>query len=321
MKTFNRANTLQIDDNKIENKKKLKLKKSLSFKDGSYSLNSILNSPKTIKFQHNYDLKLFDNNVENNEDEKSKGYLPRILSSDEIMSNIKSKLSLNKNASFFITDNNGIKGNRKNMKIIKNRKKGFLKKVSHFGEYLNYNVFNEKDIEIKDLIDNFNKQAQKKRINKIQRKQNILNKLYGITPEYNKTLKTAKSQKHLPLEEYQDKILLALNTNGMYSNENLNALYQKFKIIKMDIETVTPYPKINIKNIIKHFKNRIQTKNDKMLSLKEYLSKNKKPKDKFERDEQKIRNLKFKKHNNQISRIKYDNLYMLPPHVRKLFIK
>ena len=49
----------------------------------------------------------------------------------------------------------------------------------------------------------------KKRINKVQRRKNILNKLYGITPEYNKNLKTAKSQKNLSLEDYQDNILLA----------------------------------------------------------------------------------------------------------------
>ena len=323
MKLFRRHSSFQIYNKKLGNNK-IKIPKSLSNKNANFSLNSILNNPNTIQFQNNYNL---NNNPENNdlknenEEEKCNAHLPRIRSSDEIISDIKSRLSLNKNLSFFITDKNGIKVNKKDMRVLNNRKKSYLKKASHFGEFLNYNVFNEKDNEIKDLIDNFNKQTQKKKINKMKRRKIILNKLYGITPEYNNIIKTAKSHKKLPLENYQEQILLALNKNGMYSNENLSELYQKFKNIKIDIETVTPYPKINIENIITHFKNRIKTKNDKMLRLKDFLSKNNKPQDEFEKDEQKIISLKLKKNNNQISRIQHDHLYMLPLHIRKLFIK
>lgn len=121
------------------------------------------------------------------------------------------------------------------------------------------------------------------------------------------------------MEDYQDNILIALNSNGMFSSENLSDLYKKLKNIKMDIETVTPYPKINIKNIVKHFKKRV--KNDKIPRLKDFFLKNKEKPDKFERDEKTIISLKLKKYNNQISRIKPDNLYMLPLHIRKLFIK
>jgi hypothetical protein len=251
----------------------------------------------------------------------SRTNLPRIRSSDEIISDIKSRLLLNKNLSFFITDKHGIKVNNKDMRVLNYRKKCYLKKASHFGEFLNYNVFNEKDIEIKELINNFNKQIYKKKINKIQRRKNILNKLYGITPEYNKIIKTSKSQKLLPLEEYQDNLLAALSSNGKYSSDSLSGLYQKFKIIKTDIESVTPYPKINIKNIINHFKNGIKKKNDKMLRLKEFLSKSKEPKDEFEKEEKNIISLKLKKNHNYISKIQHDNLYMLPVHIRKLFIK
>jgi ribosome-binding protein aMBF1 (putative translation factor) len=320
-----RAKTLKIVNKNNESTKKLKIK-SLSNKNVKYSLNSIINNSSTIKFQDNYNLKLINYIPENydiNNDimTSSRTNLPRIRSSDEIISDIKSRLLLNKNLSFFITDKNGIKVNNKDMRVLNYRKKCYLKKGSHFGEFLNYNVFNEKDIEIKELINNFNKQIYKKKINKIQRRKNILNKLYGITPEYNNIIRTAKSQKNLSLEEYQDKILLALNSNRIYSSENLSELYQKFKKIKTDIETVTPYPKINIRNIINHFKNRIKINNDKKMRLKDFLTKSKEPQDEFERDEQKIISLKLKKNNNQFSRIQHNNLYMLPVHIRKLFIK
>ena len=320
-----RAKTLKIVNKNNESTKKLKIK-SLSNKNVKYSLNSIINNSNTIKFQDNYNLKSINYIPENydiNNDimTSSRTNLPRIRSSDEIISDIKSRLLLNKNLSFFITDKHGIKVNNKDMRVLNYRKKCYLKKASHFGEFLNYNVFNEKDIEIKELINNFNKQIYKKKINKIQRRKNILNKLYGITPEYNNIIKTAKSQKNLSLEEYQDKILLALNSNRIYSSENLSELYQKFKKIKTDIETVTPYPKINIRNIINHFKNRIKINNDKKMRLKDFLTKSKEPQDEFERDEQKIISLKLKKNNNQFSRIQHNNLYMLPVHIRKLFIK
>ena len=320
-----RSKTLKIVNENNESTKKLKIKSS-SNKNVKYSINSIINNSNTIKFQDNYNLKLINYIPENydiNNDimTSSRTNLPRIRSSDEIISDIKSRLLMNKNLSFFITDKNGIKVNNKDMRVLNYRKKCYLKKGSHFGEFLNYNVFNEKDIEIKELINNFNKQIYKKKINKIQRRKNILNKLYGITPEYNNIIKTAKSQKNLSLEEYQDKILLALNSNRIYSSENLSELYQKFKKIKTDIETVTPYPKINIRNIINHFKNRIKINNDKKMRLKDFLTKSKEPQDEFERDEQKIISLKLKKNNNQISRIQHDHLYMLPLHIRKLFIK
>ena len=320
-----RSKTLKIVNENNESTKKLKIKSS-SNKNVKYSINSIINNSSTIKFQDNYNLKIINcipENYDINNDimTSSRTNLPRIRSSDEIISDIKSRLLLNKNLSFFITDKNGIKVNNKDMRVLNYRKKCYLKKASHFGEFLNYNVFNEKDIEIKELINNFNKQIYKKKINKIQRRKNILNKLYGITPEYNNIIKTAKSQKNLSLEEYQDKILLALNSNRIYSSENLSELYQKFKKIKTDIETVTPYPKINIRNIINHFKNRIKINNDKQMRLKDFLKKSKEPQDEFERDEQKIISLKLKKNNNQFSRIQHNNLYMLPVHIRKLFIK
>ena len=233
---------------------------------------------------------------------------------------IKKKV-LKKNLSFFITDQNGIKINKTGNKAINYRKNKRQKKESHMKEYLNFNVFVEKDLEIKDIIDEFNTQIEKHKVNKLQRRKNILNKLYGITPEYNKIIKTSKSQKLLPLEEYQDNLLAALSSNGKYSSDSLSGLYQKFKIIKTDIESVTPYPKINIKNIINHFKNGIKKKNDKMLRLKEFLSKSKEPKDEFEKEEKNIISLKLKKNHNYISKIQHDNLYMLPVHIRKLFIK
>lgn len=308
-KKFQRSNTYKVVNKKHESKKKIIIK-SFSNKNISYSINEILDN---YNSNNNNYLILTDN------EQITKTQLPRIRSSEEIIRDIKSRLKLNKNLYFFTQDKNDIKINKQNTRALNYRRKLYLKKASHFGEFLNYNVFNEKDNEIKELIDNYNKQISKQKIKKKERKKQILNKLYGITPEYNNIIKTAKRKKNLSLEDYQDNILIALNSNGMFSSENLSDLYKKLKNIKMDIETVTPYPKINIKNIVKHFKKRV--KNDKIPRLKDFFLKNKEKPDKFERDEKTIISLKLKKYNNQISRIKPDNLYMLPLHIRKLFIK
>lgn len=308
-KKFQRSNTYKVVNKKHESKKKIIIK-SFSNKNISYSINEILDN---YNSNNNNYLILTDN------EQITKTQLLRIRSSEEIIRDIKSRLKLNKNLYFFTQDKNDIKINKQNTRALNYRRKLYLKKASHFGEFLNYNVFNEKDNEIKELIDNYNKQISKQKIKKKERKKQIWNKLYGITPEYNNIIKTAKRKKNLSLEDYQDNILIALNSNGMFSSENLSDLYQKLKNIKMDIETVTPYPKINIKNIVKHFKKRV--KNDKIPRLKDFFLKNKEKPDKFERDEKTIISLKLKKYNNQISRIKPDNLYMLPLHIRKLFIK
>ena len=304
-----KSKTLSLEAKEAEsNTNKRKIVKSLSINDMINPLSS-----KNVKKNLLLDL---DNEI------TPKIKLPRIPSSEQLIIDIKSKIALNKNLNFFITTEKGLKINKTDTKIKNYRRRMQLKKASHFGEFLNFNVFNEKDIEIKDLIDKFHKQMAKKRINKVQRRKNILNKLYGITPEYNKNLKTAKSQKNLSLEDYQDNILLALNSNGMYSDECMGQLYQKFKNIRVDMETVVPYPKINFNRIIKHFKNSIKRKNFRTMSVKDLLSKTKEPQDEFEKEEKKIIALKLKKnYNYHISRLQHDNLYILPVHIRKLFIK
>ena len=308
-----KSKTLSLEAKEAEsNTNKRKIVKSLSINDMDlHNINPL--SSKNVKKNLLLDL---DNEI------TPKIKLPRIPSSEQLIIDIKSKIALNKNLNFFITTEKGLKINKTDTKIKNYRRRMQLKKASHFGEFLNFNVFNEKDIEIKDLIDKFHKQMAKKRINKVQRRKNILNKLYGITPEYNKNLKTAKSQKNLSLEDYQDNILLALNSNGMYSDECMGQLYQKFKNIRVDMETVVPYPKINFNRIIKHFKNSIKRKNFRTMSVKDLLSKTKEPQDEFEKEEKKIIALKLKKnYNYHISRLQHDNLYILPVHIRKLFIK
>ena len=58
-----------------------------------------------------------------------------------------------------------------------------------------------------------------------------------------------------------------------------------------------------------------------MLRLKDFLTKTKVPQDEFEEDEQKIISLKFKKNNRFITRKENDRFYMLPEHIRNLFVK
>lgn len=305
---------------------KKKILKSLSHKNILVSLSSTLKTYNLSSNKKIKKIKIYNSNshkdlqIYNNE-MNQKDHLPKISPSQQLISNIRKRLLLNKNLAFFEKDKNGIKVNRKINPILNFRRRVHLKKASSFGQFLNYNVFIEKDEEIKDLIDKFNAQMEKKKMNKLERRKNILNKLYGITPKYNEIIKIAKRQKYLPLEEYQDNILLAFNSNGNYNAETMGQLYQKFKNIKTDVENVAPYPKINIKNIIDHIKKGIKKEKDKKIRLKDFISKSNEPQDEFEKEEQKIISLRFKRINNRISKIQNDNLFVLPIHIRKLFIK
>ena len=89
---------------------------------------------------------------------------PRIRSYEELKSKIDSRLETDKNMHFFITDKYGIRVNKNEGKIKNYRKQSAVKKVSRIKEYLNYNVFNEKDLEIKDLVAKFDNQEKQKKI-------------------------------------------------------------------------------------------------------------------------------------------------------------
>ena len=140
--------------------------------------------------------------------------------------------------------------------------------------------------------------------------------------DLNPPKKTRSSyEKQLSLEDYQDTIIAAFSSNGIHSSDILTDLYHKFKNIRTEIENVTPFPPIKIKNIIKHFKSNKKRKNDKLLKLKDFLSKTKVPEDEYEEDEQKIISLKLKKNNRVIPRKENDRFYMLPDHIKNLFVK
>ena len=311
---------------KIKNRNKSTLIKSISNQNVSIPKNLKLSINDSPKKPYNYKLKNVSveilNDIFFNHPKKRKQVrLPRIHSYDEIKSRINSKLKSDKNMLFFITDKNGIRVNKNDGRIINYRKKTAVKKVSHLKQYLNYNVFNENDSEIKDLVSKFDNQEKKEEINKLQKRKIIFNKLYGITPYYLNLIKFAKNQKHLSLEDYQDTIITAFSSNGKYSSDTLTDLYHKLKNIRTEIENVTPFPSINIKNIIKHFKSKKKRKNDKLLKLKHFLSKTKVPEDEYEEDEQKIISLKLKKNNRVIPRKVNDRFYMLPDHIKNIFVK
>ena len=326
--TLNKAKSSLIipQKNKIKNRNKGTLIKSISNQNVNFPKNLKLNINEFSKKPYNYNLKDVNldnlNNIFFNFQKKRRRVrFPRIRSYEELKSKIDSRLETDKNMHFFITDKYGIRVNKNEGKIKNYRKQSAVKKVSRIKEYLNYNVFNEKDLEIKDLVAKFDNQEKQKRINKIEKRKVILNKLYGITPQYLDVIKFAKNQKHLSLEDYQDTIMIAFSSNGMYSSESLSDLNHRFKNIRTEIESVTPFPRINIKNIVKHFKNNQKKKSDYKLRLKDYLSKTKVPQDEFEEDEQKIISLKFKKNNRFITRKENDRFYMLPEHIRNLFVK
>jgi hypothetical protein len=312
--------------NKIKHRNKVTLIKSLSNQNINIPQNLKLSINESSKKTYNYKLKNVSveilNDIFFNHPKKRKQVrLPRIHSYDEIKSRINSILESDKSMSFFIPDKDGIRVNKNDRRIINYRKKTAAKKVSHLKEYLNYNVFNQKDLEIKDLVAKFDNQKKQEKTNKLEKRKVILNKLYGITPHYLDLIKFAKNQKHLSLEDYQDTIIAAFSSNGIHSNDNLTELYHKFKNIRTEIESVIPFPPVNIKNIIKHFKSNKKRKNDRMLKLKDFLSKTKVPEDEFEEDEQKIISLKIKKNNRVIPKKENDRFYMLPDHIKNLFVK
>ena len=86
----------------------------------------------------------------------------------------------------------------------------------------------------------------------------ILNKLYGITPEYSKAYESAKKKKYLPLISYQNNILNAYTLKNVDRECFIN-VSSKLKQIKESAEMVKPLPKVNFKIIYEHSKNEMKS--------------------------------------------------------------
>ena len=117
-------------------------------------------------------------------------------------------------------------------------------------------------------------------------------------------MNAAKRKKYLTLKDYQSNILKAYSFNEKNSDKSINQLSKKFDELREEIESIPPLPKINIKKIIKHIKNK--PKKEKIVSIKSYINKVNEPKDAFEKEEQLIYSLRLKRNN--FSKLKYKSV-------------
>ena len=198
----------------------------------------------------------------------------------------KSKLVDIKNANFFVTEQGKVILNKKKIKIPK-----YIKKREG-----NKNDKNEEpSFNLDSLIGKFDAEYIIASINKHNNQRNKLNKLYGITSEYINKIKNAKSKKYLSLKKYQSNILDAYSFNEKNSDESIRDLSNKLNILRRDIESVVPFPKINLKTMFNHIKNKGRKK--KIFSVKSYINNIAEPKDEYEKEEQLIQSLRVKRRN------------------------
>ena len=211
---------------------------------------------------------------------------PKIHLENRNKNDSNSKLIDIKNANFFITEQGKVILNKTKIKIPK-----YIKKREG-----NKNDKNEEpSFNLDSLIGKFDAEYILASIKKQNNQRNKLNKLYGITSEYINKIKNAKSKKYLSLKKYQSNILDAYSFNEKNSDESIRDLSNKLNILRRDIESVVPFPKINLKTMFNHIKNKGRKK--KIFSVKSYINNIAEPKDEYEKEEQLIQSLRVKRRN------------------------
>ena len=280
-------NNEEIEDEKTENANYMKMARSRSRKQSKlFSLRKKINLPR-IDIQNNILNEIYKN-------KKLHGPIHVFTESDKKFQKPK-----------------GYKSN-KNFSYLKLDKKAEKKSQD-------YNVFNNEDEQIRELMNNFRQELKEKRISKIIKRKNALNKLYNITPEYISKMEKARRFKSLNLDEYQKKILSSVPYNCIGKNEILD-LVETFKTLKYECDSVKPFPAINIKIIKEHIlKKNKSEKSDKEMRLRDYLKENREPKDEFEKEQKIIKEMKCFKVQPKLRRNKiYD---ILPNHIREALSK
>ena len=280
-------NNEEIEDEKTENANYMKMARSRSRKQSKlFSLRKKINLPR-IDIQNNILNEIYKN-------KKLHGPIHVFTESDKKFQKPK-----------------GYKSN-KNFSYLKLDKKAEKKSQD-------YNVFNNEDEQIRELMNNFRQELKEKRISKIIKRKNALNKLYNITPEYISKMEKARKFKGLNLDEYQKKILSSVPYNCIGKNEILD-LVETFKTLKYECDSVKPFPAINIKIIKEHILKKNKTeKSVKEMRLRDYLKENKEPKDEFEKEQKIIKEMKCFKVQPKLRRNKiYD---ILPNHIREALSK
>ena len=206
---------------------------------------------------------------------------------------MKSNLIDIKNKNFFMTEQGKLMMNKQKIKIIKHvKKRGGNKKEENEEPLFN----------LDSLIEKFDAEYIIAAINKQNNKRSKLNKLYGITSAYIRKINKAKKRKYLPLKKYQSNILNAYSFNEKNSEESIRDLSNQFNFIREDSESIVPFPKINIKTMFNHIKNK--ENKEKILSVKSYINQIPEPKDEYEKEEQLIQSLRARRKNFRNLKIK-----------------
>lgn len=217
-------------------------------------------------------------------------------------------------------------------KVFLTAKKQKNQKSNNFHPY-NKNVRNYKTITKEEEKNNEKIKKKKelhlkkklfKNLSNKQRERFILDKLYGLTPSFKEKYEKIKKKKNLSLEQYQNHILSFFSNNTDINKMDFMDLKQNFEEIKENNDSICVLPPINVDNIIYHVKNSVkEKKSDKMMSMREYLNKNEKEKnrkkDDFEIEEEQIKQMKKYKIIPKKKRNK--NLDVLPSHLRDLLQK
>ena len=182
-------------------------------------------------------------------------------------------------------DLKAIKVRKKRVSLINSNTDRGVKSIEDF------NVFGTEDKFIKELMEQFNKKNEKK-LSKTDKKQNALNKLYGIDPYFNKRMNVARRNKKLPLEEYQANTFKILTKNNIGKTE-LNDLAYNLKHLRMQSDSVSPLPPINLNIIYDHVykSNSNRDKKINKMSIKQLINESNEPKDEFEKEEKLIKKM------------------------------
>ena len=182
-------------------------------------------------------------------------------------------------------DLKAIKVRKKRVSLINSNTDRGVKSIEDF------NVFGTEDKFIKELMEQFNKKNEKK-LSKTDKKQNALNKLYGIDPYFSKRMNIARRNKKLPLEEYQANTFKILTKNNIGKTE-LNDLAYNLKHLRMQSDSVSPLPPINLNIIYDHVYKSNSNRNKKInkMSIKQLINESNEPKDEFEKEEKLIKKM------------------------------
>ena len=197
------------------------------------------------------------------------------------------------NNSIFLTEDKKFQNEFKTARLKKRKNYSSINSYNDKGAKVleEFNIFNNEDNFIKDLMEKFNSKSQPK-IPKKEKKIEVLNKLYGIDPLFNKRMKLAKRNKLLPLEEYQANTFKILTKNDIGKTELFDLAYN-LKHLRLQSESVSPLPPINLNIIYDHVyaTNINRGKKINKMSIKQLINEGNEPKDEFEKEEKLIKQM------------------------------